>query len=100
MFVTGLFALPETLFDRPPAVGNMDENLTSSPKAEVAHVESSANARGEPYTAPPMLWRAYIKHLYLWDHERSKGGRMKASDFVVKPLGMLQYPSVAFPALF
>ncbi|KAF4598858.1 hypothetical protein EYR38_007269 [Pleurotus pulmonarius] len=100
MFVICLFALPGTLFDRPPAVGNMDENLTSSPKAEVAHVESSANARGEPYTAPPMPWRAYIKRLCLWDHERPAGRRMKASDFVVKPLGMLQYPSVAFPALF
>lgn len=99
MFVICLFALPETLFDRPLITGGLDDSLTGS-KAEVVHVESDVNVRPEPYTSPPMTWRTYTNRLCLWDLERPSGRRMKVSDFVVKPLSMLRYPSVAFPALF
>ncbi|KAF7428915.1 hypothetical protein PC9H_008151 [Pleurotus ostreatus] len=98
MFVICLFALPETLFDRPLTTG-LDENLAGS-KGEVIHVESDTNVRQEPYASPPMSWRTYANRLCLWDLERPTGRRMEASDFVVKPLSMLRYPSVAFPALF
>ncbi|KAG9221335.1 hypothetical protein CCMSSC00406_0009975 [Pleurotus cornucopiae] len=99
MFVICLFALPETLFDRSLAIEELDESLPCS-KAEIVHAESSASIRREPYMAPPMLWRTYTRRLCLWDLERPTGRRMKASDFVVKPLSMLRHPSVAFPALF
>lgn len=98
MFVICLFALPETLFDRPITTG-LDENLTGS-KVEVIHVESDTNVRQQPYASPPMSWKTYVSRLCLWDLERPTGRQMEASDFIVKPLSMLRYPSVAFPALF
>ncbi|KAF8886030.1 MFS general substrate transporter [Infundibulicybe gibba] len=79
MFLICLFFMPETLFDRPQEDGVKDA------------------AR---YTPPPLTMSTWRDRLWFWDLQRPPTRRLRWSDFVVKPLSMLKYPSVTFPALY
>ena len=47
-----------------------------------------------------MDFKAYIHHLWFWDLDRPASRQINAKDFVVRPLSLLKYPSVVFPALY
>ncbi|KAF4620386.1 hypothetical protein D9613_000961 [Agrocybe pediades] len=90
MVVVVFFFLPETVFDRPDQSADEEvivEKLnTSDPK--------------EPYAAPSMSMATYMRRLCLWDLDRPPTRQLRISDFIIKPLSMLKYPSVTFPALY
>jgi hypothetical protein len=89
MFFVCLFLMPETLFDRPTD----DDGLKSSTRHQI-HIE------GEKHTPPSMTRATYLNRLWFIDLEKPSSRQLRAVDFVVKPLSMLKYPSVAFPALY
>ena len=98
MFLIVLFFMPETLFDRPenePLVEDM-----SDLKEKIEEHENISINSAEAYRPPPMDFQTYLHRLWFWDLDRPSTRRMKASDFVIKPLSMLKYPSVALPALY
>lgn len=98
MLVICLFLLPETVYTRPPSA--YDEVLTDLVKNDdLDNIEFKELLRqAETYHSPPLRFRVYINRLGFWDVSPDR--YLKAKDFVIKPLSMLKYPSVAFPALF
>lgn len=87
--------MPETLFDGPD-----EDNTNSSVVQDVIEKDEMPILEPEPFEPPSMAFRDYLHRLWLWDLDRPPSRRLKATDFVVKPLSMLKYPSVAFPALY
>lgn len=93
--------MPETLFDR-PTEGATDEDLVE----QITKVtgkrskDEGTPIAGVPYVPPSMSLEIYFRRLWFWDLDRPDSRRLKATDFVIKPLSMLKYPSVTFPALF
>ncbi|KAF5355133.1 hypothetical protein D9756_005566 [Leucocoprinus leucothites] len=98
MLVICLFFLPETLYTRP--LGSYDEILTNiSKNDDLDGTDIQELLRGgEVYHAPPLAVRTYIRRLGFWDISAER--HLRRRDFVVKPLSMMKYPSVAFPAIF
>ena len=94
MFVVCLFFLPETLYTRPP--GSYDEILINMTKNDGIDTNKLLQ-QGEVYKPPSMKFRSYFRRLILWDISPD---RHLKGYFIVKPLSMLKYPSVAFPATF
>ncbi|KAF8161396.1 MFS general substrate transporter [Crassisporium funariophilum] len=97
MFIFIFFLMPETLFHRPAEdVADMDV------LDDIAHDGEKASLPGTQveYTPPPMDKKSYLRRLWFWDLDRPASRRMKGTDFVVKPLSMLKYPSVLFPAIY
>lgn len=90
--------MPETIFDRPKE-SHTDENVLDNLKSTDERIEDVA-IMGEVFKAPPMSLKTYIRRLWIWDLDRPPTRQIKASDFLIKPLSMLKYPSVAFPALY
>ncbi|KAK7472311.1 hypothetical protein VKT23_000431 [Stygiomarasmius scandens] len=88
-FVACLFLLPETLFDRPRDIAH----LTS-------FNASTFSNTGQLYTSPPLTMKTYLNRLWFWDLERPPTRKLKGTNFVIKPLSMLKYPSAVFPALY
>lgn len=94
MFLICLLFMPETLFDRPTTtelVYDLDDDEKIQPSEEIQR---------ERYIAPPMTLGAYLNRLWFFDLERPPTRRLRAADFVIKPLSMLKYPSVAIPAFY
>ncbi|KAF9012642.1 major facilitator superfamily domain-containing protein [Cyathus striatus] len=85
LFLISLFALPETIFDRP-------ENSPPYSNHATGTLE-------EIYSPPTFQWRVFVDRLWFWDRHRPKSRRMRRSDFFIRPLGMLKYPSVLFPVI-
>ncbi|KAF9478103.1 MFS general substrate transporter [Pholiota conissans] len=83
MFIFSLLFMPETLFDRP------DNDSTDN-----------VSIVGDAYRPPLMEFSTYLRKLWFWDLDRHASRQIKATDFVIKPLSMLKYPSVAFPAFY
>lgn len=105
MLLICIFFMPETLFDRPlerqKASNDNDPGgdvLCTDSKPEI--VETEEISPREPYMTPRMTLQTYLNRLWLWDLQRPTSRQIHASDFVLKPLSMLKYPSVAFPALY
>lgn len=98
MLVVCLFFLPETIYTRSP--GSYDEILAElTENNDLNGVELKEFLKqGEVYCPPPLKLRTYCNRLKFW--HASSERHIKARDFVAKPLSMLKYPSVAFPALF
>lgn len=94
MFVVCLFFLPETLYTRPP--GSYDEILIHMTKNDGIDTNKLLQ-QGEVFQPPSMKFRSYFRRLVLWDISPDRHLR---GYFIVKPLSMLKYPSVAFPATF
>ncbi|THV06621.1 MFS general substrate transporter [Dendrothele bispora CBS 962.96] len=99
-FIVCLFLMPETLFDRPR--DNAQTILPNTHSSPPLSPSSSPVREGvqQPYQPPPFTLKTYLNRLWFWDLERPPTRRLKATDFVIKPLSMLKYPSVAFPALY
>ncbi|KAF9463619.1 major facilitator superfamily domain-containing protein [Collybia nuda] len=99
LFFVCLFLMPETIFDRPH--DQLDEELISN-EANLGNDLKSGQelVRGEPYVSPPLSLATYLNRLWIVDLQRPPSRRLKATDFVIKPLSMLKYPSVTLPALF
>ncbi|KAJ8516938.1 hypothetical protein ONZ45_g5803 [Pleurotus djamor] len=109
MFIVCLFLMPETLFDRPPS-----DAPSSMPSSQASFTEETESKRAvrttedvpeekhkhERFIPPPLSLKTYMNRLWFWDLERPPTRQIKRRDFVVKPLSMLRYPSVAFPALY
>ncbi|KAG6891024.1 hypothetical protein C0992_010997 [Termitomyces sp. T32_za158] len=85
----------ETLFDR---AENGVETSPSESELDEGEMPPSSIIIGEPFKPPPMSLTTYLYRLRLL--ERLPSRRLKKNDFIIKPFGMLKYPSVAFPALF
>lgn len=99
MFLVCLFLLPETIFDRPQnRVGKELIGVEVDDSDELKFRQDLP--RGKHYTPPPMSWTTYLNRLWIIDLQRPPSRRLKATDFVVKPLSMLKYPSVTIPALY
>lgn len=98
MFLIALFFMPETIFDR-PADETVVEDSKLMEKVE-EHNTTSISSLGETYHPPHMEFKTYLRRMWLWDLDRPSSRKMKGSDFVVKPLSMLKYPSVAFPTFY
>ncbi|KAF5352100.1 hypothetical protein D9758_009385 [Tetrapyrgos nigripes] len=115
-FVVCLFLMPETLFDRPRETQMhvaISDPLTSESndddeKPTVQMVDKSSqpefiSGQGQPhyvpYQPPPLTLKTYLNRLWFWDLERPPTRKLKPTDFI-KPLSMLKYPSVVFPALY
>jgi hypothetical protein len=100
MLVICLFFLPETLYTRPP--GSYDEILTNLVKSDSGDLDGAELnellQQGETYQTPPMKFWTYVRRLGFWDISPDR--HLKKRDFIVKPLSMLKYPSVLFPAIF
>ncbi|KAK7472310.1 hypothetical protein VKT23_000430 [Stygiomarasmius scandens] len=95
-FIICLFLLPETLFDRPRDTAVVPNTHSTSPiKNSSPYTEA-----GQVYKSPPFTLKTYLNRLWFWDLERPPTRKLKATDFVIKPLSMLKYPSVVFPALY
>lgn len=101
LFALAFFLLPETIFDRPTEAAT-DEDLIEQiiKSAETGTQYKGAPITGVPYIPPPMDLKTYLRKLWFWDLDRPESRRLKATDFVIKPLSMLKYPSVTFPALY
>lgn len=97
MFIFALVLMPETLFDRPAEETNPDVSLTQDGDGSDIQKRDQPLA---PYAPPPLAWEVYLRRLWFWDLDRPHTRYLRATDFVVKPLSMLKYPSVAFPALY
>ncbi|KAJ3559989.1 hypothetical protein NP233_g11125 [Leucocoprinus birnbaumii] len=98
MLVICLFFLPETLYTRPP--GSYDEFLTSIAKnddVDGTDIQEFLD-QGEVYHVPPMGFWTYVRRLGFWDISSDR--HLRKRDFIMKPLSMLKYPSVVFPAIF
>lgn len=96
MFIICLFFMPETLFDR-----TENELETTASELEVNESEIQPSSLiGESFKPPPMSLATYLNRLWILDLERPPSRRLKGNEFIIKPFGMLKYPSVAFPALF
>ncbi|KJA16133.1 hypothetical protein HYPSUDRAFT_321431 [Hypholoma sublateritium FD-334 SS-4] len=91
-----LFFMPETLFDRPD---ESTKEIFADDKEKIDEIEDVSSPR-EAYRSPPMEFRTYIRRLWFWDLDRPASRQIKAKDFVVRPLSLLKYPSVVFPALY
>ncbi|KAJ8509294.1 hypothetical protein ONZ45_g8508 [Pleurotus djamor] len=108
MFVICLFLMPETLFSRPfsdaPSKASSQESFAeeTGPKPVVQTTEDilAKHQDDELFIPPPLSLKTYLNRLWFWDLERPSTRQIKRRDFVVKPLSMLRYPSVAFPALY
>ncbi|KAL0955612.1 hypothetical protein HGRIS_001847 [Hohenbuehelia grisea] len=101
MFFFCLFLMPETLFDRPKAGNRNSVTRSSSHELHQDDKEQLDELSGaEIFEAPPLERKVYLNRLWLWDHNRPTSRRLKKTDFFVKPLKMLRYPSVVFPALY
>lgn len=98
MFLICLVLLPETLFSR--AIESGGTSIDVSGEDQEGKTEHMVVQASEYYVAPPMTFGAYLNRIWLWDLERPPSRRLKPGDFVVKPLSMLRYPSVAFPAIY
>lgn len=97
MFLIILFFMPETIFDR--SDDSTEEIFADEDKEKMDEIENVSIPR-EPYHSPPMEFKTYIRRMWFWDLDRPASRQMKAKDFVVKPLSLLKYPSVAFPVLY
>ncbi|KAF9446143.1 MFS general substrate transporter [Macrolepiota fuliginosa MF-IS2] len=98
MLVICVFLLPETIYTRPSS--SYDEalaDLVKNDELDDAEVKELLK-HGEIYHSPPFSLWTYFTRLKLWDVSPER--HLKPRHFVVKPLGMLKYPSVAIPALF
>jgi hypothetical protein len=98
MFIFSLFFMPETLFDRPDDDAT-DASLVEQEKEHIDELED-VSTTGDVYHPPPMEFSTYLRRMWFWDLDRPPSRQMKATDFVIKPLSMLKYPSVTFPALY
>lgn len=87
--------MPETVFDRPTKFDN-----TAPEKNDMKIDKEEIEYQGEQYVPPAMTLGAYMNRLWFWDLNRPVSRQLKSTDFVVRPLSMLKYPSVAFPALY
>uniref|UniRef100_A0A8H7Y900 Major facilitator superfamily (MFS) profile domain-containing protein n=1 Tax=Psilocybe cubensis TaxID=181762 RepID=A0A8H7Y900_PSICU len=96
-FVMACIFMPETIFDRPKE-RSTDENVLDDLKDSEERIEDAIT--GDVCKAPPMSLKTYIRRLWIWDLDKPATRKIKATDFLVKPLSMLKYPSVAFPALY
>ncbi|TFK45023.1 MFS general substrate transporter [Crucibulum laeve] len=99
MFILCLLFMPETLFDRVNDASFDDELAGNIGDTDSEDINPS-RLRGEAYISPRMSLNIYLNRLWFWDLEKPAARQLKAIDFVVKPLSMLKYPSVAFPALY
>ncbi|KAF5366026.1 hypothetical protein D9758_006737 [Tetrapyrgos nigripes] len=116
-FVVCLFLMPETLFDRPrdsrmhaaisdrlTSESNDDDEKPAVQMADKSSKPESVSGQGQPhyvsYQPPPLTLNTYLNRLWFWDLERPPTRKLKPTDFAIKPLSMLKYPSVAFPALY
>jgi len=97
MFFICLFFMPETLFDRPATA---ESELIAPDLDDDEKSRSNQEIQGERYVAPPMTLKTYLNRLWFIDLQRPPTRRLRARDFVVKPLSMLKYPSVAIPAFY
>jgi len=97
IFIFALLFMPETIFDRPHEYTDI-EILGQSDDIEGERPNSLFS--GNSYAPPSLSMKAYMRRLCLWDLDKPSTRQLKAKDFVVKPLSMLKYPSVAFPALY
>ncbi|KAF8911596.1 major facilitator superfamily domain-containing protein [Gymnopilus junonius] len=97
MFIFAFFLMPETLFDRP-----REESTDKEVLEHVEKIEENAEISvvGRAYEPPALSFKDYLHRMWFWDLDRPASRRIKASDFVIKPLSMLKYPSVVFPALY
>ncbi len=98
MFLIILFFMPETIFDRPD--NSTEESFSDDDdKEKIVEIENVLT-QGEPYRSPPMQFRTYMRRMWFWYLDRPASRQMKAKDFVIKPLSLLKYPSIAFPVLY
>ncbi len=88
--------MPETLFDRPD---ESTQEIFADDKEKIEEIEDVMSPR-EAYRSPPMEFKTYMRRLWFWDLDRPASRQMKAKDFVFRPLSLLKYPSVIFPALY
>ena len=95
-FLTILLFMPETLFDRPD---ESTQEIFADDKEKIEEIEDILSPR-EPYRSPPMEFKTYMRRLWFWDLDRPASRQIKAKDFVFRPLSLLKYPSVVFPALY
>jgi hypothetical protein len=96
--VISFFLLPETLYTRPPsAYDDVLAGLTKNDELDSTDIKELLK-QGKVYQPPPLKFSVYIRRLGFWYPSQDR--KLRARDFVVKPLSMLKYPSVAFPALF
>lgn len=93
--------MPETIFDR-PTEGATDEYLVEqiTKVTGKGSEDDGAPIARVPFVPPSMSLETYFRRLWFWDLDRPESRRLKATDFVIKPLSMLKYPSVTFPALY
>ncbi|PFH50454.1 hypothetical protein AMATHDRAFT_60994 [Amanita thiersii Skay4041] len=101
-FLLCLVLLPETLYDR-SAVMAHEEEEASRTKTPESGCESD-----KLQEQPKFTLAVYIQRLRFWEtgyayrniipnhHHR----KLHLQEFVIEPLSMLKYPSVAFPALY
>ncbi|RDB25095.1 hypothetical protein Hypma_007426 [Hypsizygus marmoreus] len=98
MFFICLFFMPETLFDRPP---DIETTKLTTELDDIEECKASPQPiYGEQFISPPLTLKTYLNRLWIFDLERPPSRRLQSGDFIVKPLSMLKYPSVAFPALY
>lgn len=90
--------MPETLFDRP--TNDADLVTYEAEDDDVLKSRQQDQIQGEQYVSPVMTKATYLNRLWIVDLEKPSSRRLRAVDFVIKPLSMLKYPSVAFPALY
>ncbi|KAF5366023.1 hypothetical protein D9758_006738 [Tetrapyrgos nigripes] len=117
LFVICLFLMPETLFDRPrdtrmraaisdplTSESNDDDEKPTVQMVDKSSKPVSISGQGRPhyvpYQPPPLTLNTYLNRLWFWDLERPLTRKLKPTDFAIKPLSMLKYPSVVFPALY
>ncbi|KJA28812.1 hypothetical protein HYPSUDRAFT_211467 [Hypholoma sublateritium FD-334 SS-4] len=96
IFLVVFFCMPETLFDRPD---DFADQVSDEDKVIIAQLENISTP-GEIYRPPPMTLKTYFHRMWFWDLDKPTSRQVKAKDFGAKPLSMLKYPSVFFPALY
>lgn len=89
--------MPETLFDRP---GDGADKIIDEDKKENIDELENISIPEEIYRPPPMELKTYLRRMWLWDLDRPTSRQLTARDFGIKPLSMLQYPSVVLPVLY
>lgn len=99
MLLFALLFLPETIFDRDDDDTAEDASIEEEKKIEDEQIEI-ASIPAQAYRAPKMELNTYMRRMWFWDLDRPASRTMKARDFGIKPLSMLKYPSVLFPALY
>jgi hypothetical protein len=96
--VIGIFLLPETLYTRPPsAYDDVLADLAKNDELDGTEIKELLK-QGKIYRPPPLKFSVYLRRLGFWFPSPDR--KLRAKDFILKPLSMLKYPSVAFPALF